>query len=914
MKIAPASIATVLVLLCCCIALCGLAVAQDFQWYPEDITYDATVPTLEDVVGHDWAERITSHAELERYLQALAEASPKVRLEKYGETYEGRALYYLVIASEENHARIEEIRAGIHALSDPRTLDATEADALIADLPALVWLAYSVHGNEVSSTEAATRAAYHFAAAQGDELTDSVLANTVVLMDPLQNADGRDRFVSFYRQAKGRWPSSNLASIEMNEPWPGGRTNHYLFDMNRDWFAQTQQEVRAKVAAYRHWRPQVYADLHEMGGDSTYYFPPQAIPWNPNQAPTIMDWLVEIGSNNARWFDRMGWDYFTRETFDSFYPGYGASWPMYQGAVGMTYEQASSRGIARDRSDETVLHFRDTVHHHFIASLSTAQAVAANRAEILRHFYEFYQKSIAEGGADAIKEILIEPGSDPNRTAKLIGLLMSEGIEVDRAEAPFVNAAAGSYYPQGSDGPVPGPRATARREFPAGTYRISLAQPAKHLIKTLLSPQVEMEEEFVTEQLRRYARREGDQIYDITAWSLPLLYDLSAYTAGVASAGEFTTLEEAPSGVGGVHGGPATVAYLVPWGTNSAIEGLSSLHKHGVRVHSAGDSFSIGGRDYPAGSLIIKVADNADNIHDEVATIAAHHNVDFYATDTSWVDDGINFGSNQVRYLPKPKIALAYGSPASSGSAGAMRYMLERAYAYPVTAIQVDRVIGTLDDFNVLILPSAGGRFGGGYGQAFSDSEVRELREWIQDGGTLVALGGATAWLASEEVGLMPTDRRLKTNEEDPDADEGQGSAEPGSVAEGEPQLLYLPEEETPASIPGAILRAKLDTEHWLAFGYDGDANVLAGGNAFYEPLKMDQGNNVGVFYPAETVLTSGFIWEPERELVAGSAYLMHRPVGRGHVVAFVEDPSFRAYLVGLNGLLFNALFLGPGY
>jgi hypothetical protein len=786
-----------------------------------------------------------------------------------------------------------------------------------------------VHGNEVSSTEAAMRAAYHFAAAQGDALTDSVLANTVVLIDPLQNADGRDRFVSFYRQAKGRWPSSNLASIEMNEPWPGGRTNHYLFDMNRDWFAQTQQEVKAKAAAFRHWLPQVYADLHEMGGDSTYYFPPQAIPWNPNQAPTIMDWLVEIGTNNARWFDRMGWDYFTRETYDSFYPGYGASWPMYQGAVGMTYEQASARGIARDRSDGTVLHFRDTVHHHFIASLSTAEAVAAKREEILRHFYEFHRTSVAEGEADAIKEILIEPGPDPNRTAKLISLLMDQGVEVDRAAAPFVNASAGSFYPQGADGPVPGPRPSARREFAAGTYRISLAQPAKHLIKTLLSPQVEMEEEFVAEQLRRYSRREGDQIYDITAWSLPLLYDLTAYTAGAVSAGDFTLLDEPPAGAGSVHGGPATVAYLVPWGTNTAIEALASLHKHGLRVHSAGASFSIGGRDYPAGSLIIKVADNPANIHDEVETISAHHNVDFYATDTSWVEDGINFGSNQVRYLPEPRIALAYGPPVSSGSAGAMRYMLERAYDYPVTAIAVDRLIGALDDFNVLVLPSAGGRFGGGYGQAFSDSEVRELREWIQDGGTLVALGGATAWLSSEDVGLLPTDRRLKTNQEESETGTGQGMAgerragqggagrsEPDTAgaAQGEPELLYLPDEETPASIPGAILRVKLDTEHWLAFGYDGDANVMATGNAFYEPLTLDKGNNVGVYYPTDSVLTSGFIWGPERELVAESAYLMHRPVGRGHVVAFVEDPTFRAYVVGLNGLLFNALFLGPGY
>lgn len=876
--------------------------AQPFVFYPDASDYDPAIPTLEQAVGHSWGEKITSPEEVGRYLEAVAAASPRVQVHEYARSWEGRPLWYVVVASEQNMARIEQIRQDNVALADPRDLSDARAAEIITANPTITWLAYGVHGNEISSTDAALLTLYHLVAARDDELAREVLASSVVILDPMQNPDGRNRFVSFYRQARGLWPDANPAAVENNEPWPGGRTNHYLFDLNRDWFAQTQPETRGKVAAFMHWRPQVYVDLHEMGGDSTYYFAPQAEPRNPNLADSVMNWIEAIGRNNASWFDRMGFDYFNREVFDAYYPGYGASWPTYQGAMGMTYEQASSRGLLAERSDETVLVYRDTVHHHYIASISTAQAAARNREAILRDFRQFGSDNIASGASDEMREIVIDPSRDPGRADRLVSILMAQGVEVARAETSFANVV------RDYDGGAP-----QRREFPAGSYRISMSQPAKRLIKGLLAPDTAMDAEFVREQMRRYARREGDQIYDITAWSLPLMFDLDAYLASEPSTPDATLaadlLVEPPTRTGAVHGDPATVAYLVPWGTQAAASAVAAMHRHGIRVHSAGGSFSIGGRDYPAGSLIVKVHDNPADLHATLTMIAMHHGVDFYATDTSQVTAGINFGSGRVRYLPKARVALAWDSPTSSNSAGWARYLLEAVYHTPVTAVRVEQLgRADLDDFNVLVLPDAGGFGGGGYGRSIDEATLERIKAWVSAGGTLVTFGGGTLWAAGEDVGLLATERKMKENPDGNAAPAGEGAPDAGL-----PGGVY-PEEEQPTALPGPLLRARLDGEHWLAFGYPQRINLIAQSRNIYELLTLDNGSNVATYLPADQLLVAGVAWQPELELIAGTPYLMHQGRGAGHVVGFAEDPNFRAYFDGLNLLFLNAVLLGPGY
>ena len=455
--------------------------------------------------------------------------------------------------------------------------------------------------------------------------------------------------------------------------------------------------------------------------------------------------------------------------------------------------------------------------------------------------------------------------------------------------------------------------------LPAGSYHIDLAQPRMRLIKTLLAPHVDMDALFVKEQMRRYQQRKGDQIYDVTAWCLPLMSGIEAYLAAAPIPGDFEALEQPPAATGGVLGDPAKVAYLVPWGTLDASRACAAMLRAGLRVHSADKAFTINDRDYAAGSLIVKVAGNPDDLHRQLEQISAETSATIHTTDTSWVQKGINFGSNQVRFVPPPRIALAWERPTSAYSAGAARFVLEHRLGVPVTIVSTERLArADLSSFTALVLPSASRRGGASYTRALGEDGVAAIREWITSGGTLVALGGATGWLAEEEVGLLAT-KRVQREREGADGED----ATPSVSGDEEAPLVpaaWLPESESPSAIPGALLRATLDPEHWIAAGYGGtreepaQLSVLVNSSNIFEPLTIDRGANVGLYHPPQSLLASGTIWPAERTLIAQKPFLMVQPLGSGHVVAFTEDPNFRAYVEGMTQLFINAVLLGPAH
>ncbi|HWP44216.1 MAG TPA: M14 metallopeptidase family protein, partial [Blastocatellia bacterium] len=643
-----------------------LAAQNRFEFWP-GASYDSRIPTFEQVLGYAPGERITWHAGLMKYLEALAAAAPdQVKIFEYARSWEGRKLVYVAIGSQQNIRRLDEVRAGMQRLADPRRTGASEARQLISTLPAVVWLAYGVHGNEISSPEAALLTAYHLLAARNDKVVEDILSNVLVIIDPTQNPDGRDRFVHNFEIAEGIEPDPNPLAAEHNEPWPGGRTNHYYFDLNRDWIALTQPETVGRVRALQEWYPLVFVDLHEMGSNSTYYFAPEAVPYNPHLAKDQRDSLQLFGKNNAKWFDQFGFSYFTREVYDAFYPGYGASWPSYFGSVAMTYEQASVRGLLVRRSDDTTMHFRDSIQHHFVASISTAETAARNREKLLGDFYRYRQTAIEEGATGPVKAYILPRRGDTSALDKLASILHQQGVELQRAASSF-RACGG--------------------EHPAGSYVISLAQPAKRLIRTLMDVNVPMEEEFIQEQERRRRRKLPDQIYDVTAWSLPLQYNVEVVACSEAPGGSFEPVEPEAIPAGRITGGRGAVAYLVPWGTAASGRLLAAALREGLRVFSANRPFTQSGRAYPAGTLIFKTKENPADLRATLERLASKTGAEIVATDTGWVEDGINFGSNNVVFMRRPAIAMAWDTPVSSGSAGWTRYVLERQYGYPVTVI-----------------------------------------------------------------------------------------------------------------------------------------------------------------------------------------------------------------------------------
>lgn len=738
--------------------------AEPFAYWP-DAEYDARIPTVEQVVGHKSGHRITWPHDVIRYFNALRDAAPdRVVIKEYARSWERRPLIYVAISSRDNIARLDAIAADMNRLAEPSGLADNEADDLIKTLPGSVWLAYGVHGNEVSSTDAAMMAAYHLLAAENDPRTVQILENTVVFIDPMQNPDGRARFVHNFEIAEGLEADSDPYAAEHDEPWPGGRTNHYLFDMNRDWIVLTQPETRGRIAALLEYFPLVFVDLHEMGSNATYYFAPEAVPYNPHLAADQRASLELFGRNNAKWFDHFGLDYFTREIFDAFYPGYGASWPSYYGSVAMTYEQASARGLKMRKRDGTEFDFRDTVRNHFITSLSTAEVTSDNREKFLRDFINFRRSAIEEGRSSEPRTYIIPVQNDQSGARKLATLLAAQGVEVKEADRDF--DAGGNPYSKGS-------------------FIIDLAQPAKRLVRTLLDERVSMEKNFIAEQERRRGKNLPDEIYDVTGWSLPLMFNVEIDACDHAVEVNGTMLTGNSEWPGVVTGAAnASVAYLVPWGSTAAGRLLSAALMKGLTVKSADKAFILEGRKYSGGTLIFAVADNSDELGAQVALLAHESGAEVVGVNTSWVTEGPSFGSGKVVNHSAPRVAIAWDRPTGSYSAGNARFVIERQFDYPVSAIRVKTLTDAdLSRFDVLILPEDSSS-AGGYSRYLDKKAIGNLTRWIEAGGVLITLGKATAFLANPETALLSIRRQDAYRKEDSKSkDSKSNGSDPGNQA-----------------------------------------------------------------------------------------------------------------------------------
>ncbi len=887
------------------------AAAQQFEFWP-GAQYDPAIPTIDKTLGFAAGEKHATHADISKYFEALAAAAPgRIKLYEYGRSWEGRKLFFAAVSSEANVRKLDEIKAGMKKLSDPRVTGAAAAKPLVESLPAVISLAYGVHGNEISSPDAAMMAAYHLLAVRNDKMAAEILSSVVVLIDPLQNPDGRDRFVFNFEQNRGLEPDTSPVAAERAEPWPGGRSNHYLFDMNRDWFALTQPETRGRVKYMLEWRPLIAVDLHEMGTDSTYFFSPGAAPYNPHLTAEQKEQMTWFGKNNAKWFDKFGWPYFTREVFDEFYPGYGASWPWYYGAMGMTYENASVRGLVVRKSDDTLYTFKESVKKQFVSSIATCETAAMNRKSLLERYYRYQQTSVEEGQKEAVKEYILPRQGDVSAVDKLAHLMTEQGVEVRQSAAAFSNGG---------------------KQYPAGTYVISAAQPRKRFLRAVLDVNNQMEPDFLVEQERRRKKRLPDQIYDVTGWSLPLLYNVECVAAAQPSTGDFKPITGTYQPKGSLSG-RAEVAYLVPWGTQAAGRFLAGALKQGLRIQTVQKSFTQGGRKYPSGTLIVHVQQNPASVHETVAKLAESSGAEVVATATSWVEEGINFGSNYAATLKRPAVALVWDDPVSSLGAGATRFVLERQYGYPVTAVRASWLPrADLSKFHVIILPPGAAALT----QAAGPMVVDRLKTWVRNGGTLIALGSGVGFLTSPQVGLLGTQLEALAREgATPGARPVEGAkptGAPGSAAaptqvgpsaggpapgklltsDEELHKAIQPDNPLPDPLAGVIVRAKVDQEQWITVGLPERVNVLFDGRSIYAPLKQDRGVNAVVYAAPADLLVSGYAWEETRKQLALKPFVMVQNEGRGIVAAFTADPNFRAFMDGLNVLFLNAVFRGP--
>ncbi|HEX6040077.1 M14 family metallopeptidase [Longimicrobium sp.] len=812
------------------------------------------VPSPAEVLGYELGERFTPYAGVQRYSRALADASPMVDYRAYGTTAEGRELFQLVIATPQNLQRLNDILAANAELA--RGASAERARQIAASNPAVVYFSYGVHGNESSSSEAALYTAWDLA--RGAPEVAGVLDNLVVIMDPVTNPDGRDRYVNWFTSVVGGQPNVNPQAREHREPWPGGRFNHYLFDLNRDWSWATQPETQARLATWWQWNPQVHVDFHEMFYNSSYFFFPASAPINPIYPEHILAWGRRFGQGNARAFDQQGWAYYTGEAFDLFYPGYGDSWPSLTGAVGMTYEQAGhgAAGLAIQQQSGDTLTLHDRAQHHRTTGQATLRTAAAGKAELLMDYAEA-ARTAGQGEAD----FLLVPGSDPTRVEALVAHLRRQGIEVERASGGF-SARATAY-----------PGYESRGQFPAGTYRVRARQPLGRLAVTLLQQETELKAEYS---------------YDVSAWSLPYAYGVAAYRVAAGVGGGWSPVQTVGRPAGLAAPAPG-VGYLVAPGDAASAPMIRFLQAGG-RARILGRPSTFGGVRWPAGTWYIPAAGN-DTVQGRVTASGLGGLVRPVAS--GMAESGIDLGSENVAQARLPRVALVSGEGVSATSFGAHWFYLERQLGMPFDAVMTTDLAGMdLDEYDVIVLPDASPR-------ALRGAEDA-LKRWIQGGGRLVAVaGGAEAAAGMAEVKVR----------------EG---AQGDSAANARSRWLAGREErqrqEWRQEVPGAIFPLRLDPAHPLAFGAGlegrpGETFVLHGGSTVFEP---GEGVETVAYFPERLERLAGVISPQQVRRLEQGSWLVTKRMGQGSVVLFADDPLFRLFWKATEPLYVNAILLGP--
>jgi len=817
------------------------------------------VPSPAQVLGYELGERFTTVAGVAHYFSALAEASPLVSVHPYGETLEGRPLTQILVASEAHRARLEEVLELNRELTDPETPPA-RAREIVQGNPAVVYLSYGVHGNESSSSEAALWTAYDLARGAPD--LAGVLDSLVVIMEPMVNPDGRARYVSFYRQARGLEPNPDPSTREHREPWPGGRPNHYLFDLNRDWAWGSQPETRARLGTWSRWSPQVHVDFHEMGSNSSYFFFPAAKPINPIFPEHILEWGRRIGEGNARAFDAEGWLYYTAQGFDLFYPGYGDSWPSLLGSIGMTYEQAGGggAGLVVRRDDGTLLTLKDRASHHWVAGKATIQTAAQGRTDLLEGFAAFHRE-IDEG----LSDILLVPGDDDIRVRALVTHLQEQGIRVEEAT-------------EGFRVPTESHRGFESREsFPAGTYLVRVRQPRGRLAGALLEPEHLLE---------------GESSYDITAWSLPYAYGVEAHSVEGNLEGAWRGVPSlSPRTGSGASGSP--YGYLLTPGFE-AMPALVDFLEDGGRAYAQPDTFRLQGTLYLQGTFFLPRGRN-DDLDRRVneAGLVPH----LTAVSTGMTETGLDLGTGSVDFVTLPQIAVMAGEGVSSTSYGAHWFFLEQRLGLPFHAINLEDLSRVdLSDFDVLIFPEGRGLQG-----AMGNGAMDALEAWVRDGGTLVAVGNSAQALGRSmvEVGLRQAEEEEMEKTEE--------------LAHALRTREERSEDRWAQAVPGTILKVVLDPGHPLAAGASadglpGEMFVLSRGRAF-EP----SGDFESVaFFGQDLEKISGVISQESLETLTQSTWLAQARLGRGSLILFAEDPLFRMFWYSGFQLYTNALLVGP--
>jgi len=807
-------------------------------------------------LGYTTGSRFTPHFKIVDYFHHVA-ANSNIKLEKYGETNEGRPLLLAFISSPENMKNLDAIRINNLRLAN---LGENKAAATGENAPAIVWLSYNVHGNETSSSEAAMMTLWALVDPSNSK-TKEWLQHTVVIIDPCINPDGRDRYVNWFNSIVGKKANPDRIAREHREPWPGGRTNHDNFDLNRDWAWQTQVESRQRMKQYNEWMPQIHVDFHEQGVNQPYYFAPAAQPYHDVITPWQRDFQVAIGRNHAKYFDANNWLYFTKEFFDLYYPSYGDTYPTFNGAIGMTYEQggggAGGAAVLNDEGDTLTLY--DRAIHHYTTSLSTIEISYLNATRLVKEFHQFFNEAVSSGYGEYKSFVIKNNPKDQERIQSLLDLLEKNGIRYGTASGQ----GKGFHYSTGKE-----------ESFAlSNDIVISALQPRSAMVKVLFEPQGKLVD---------------SATYDITAWSLPYAYGLDAYASRekISNSGTVARVK--------VSNAETSYGYVMPWNGLQTVKTAGQLLQKGILLRYASHPFEVNGNKFDRGSVIIlKTANKSfgNNLWTEVRKAADANNVQLYPVSTGFVDKGNDFGSGSVLPIKAPRVALLTGEGIGGNAAGEVWHFFEQQIDYPITLINAaDMARADWSKIDVLIMPDGNYRFLG------EKVTTDAFKEWINKGGRVIALEGAVGALAKADFGI----KAKKATDADK-KDEKVNYEVLKKFEDRERDFI-------PGITPGSIYKVELDNTHPLAYGYP----------AYYYTLKMDDnvydffkegGWNVGVIKRDNQV--SGFVGSRLKEKLKDGLLFGVQQMGGGTVSYFTDDVLFRNFWESGKLMLCNDIFFG---
>ncbi len=817
----------------------------------EGVEYSDSIPKPGTILGHRIGDGHSRPDQIVRYFEAVAAASDRVRVERHGTTYEERPLLHAIVSSPENLRRLEELRtANLRLAEDPGAV----GDAELAQMPTVVLMGYSVHGNEASGSEAALLLLYHLAAGTGEPV-DRILQHCIVLIDPMLNPDGRSRFVNWVNENRGRVATADPNDREHQEPWPGGRTNHYWFDLNRDWLPAQLKESQGRLQFFYHWRPQLVTDFHEMGSGSTFFFMP-GVPHrtNPLTPQVNFDLTRRIAAFHARYLDRLGSLYYSEEGYDDFYYGKGSTYPDINGAIGILFEQASSRALEREVSDG-VIHYGFTIRNQFAASLSSLDAAVTLRLDLLGQQRDTYRQALDEARRSSTQGWLFDARHSGGRIRPLLDVLLQHHIQV---------------YELARDLKI------GDRVFPAG--------------QAYVAPAFQTQTRLLQAMMNRATEFRDTVFYDVSTWTFPLAFNVESVELQTDPQPFLgSRLVDSARPEGRVDGADQPYAYLMDWNSDRAPGALFSLQQAGIRTRLLTRSIAYGRGDnvirFDRPMIVVPVHQpslEAAQIAALVREEAAQKGVSFHGVDSGWTDEGPDLGGPSSQPLEKPSIALLCGPGTRSSEAGESWFVLNEREGIPISLLEAADVSDTdLSRYNTIILP------GGSY-QTVTEKGITDLKNWLSNGGLIIASDYGARWLIEHEM----VEERLR---------ERTISAQ---------KLRYSEVAGTLRSqtIPGSIFETDLDVTHPLAYGLTEHLPVFRDHEILFEPSHVP-GANVALY--SESPLLSGYVPEEILSQLKGTAAIIGRHVGRGHVVLFADDPNFRAFWYGTSAVFYNAIFFG---